>query len=177
MKNIFYSVFFYLIPCHLAVAGDTNHYEWGPVISNLQMSIHLKDGGTEIKTNQPVELVVRIRNFSTNQSFRFTWWVGIDIIPHSRREPVISRSVVDPPGTFSESGSYNRPTTSASVSPGGIYECHVNAGVITNCKTNSIYTVVARRVEGTNVVIISNPLDVKVVPGKWKKPEPALRFP
>jgi hypothetical protein len=151
-------------------AGDTNRYEWGPVISNLQMSIHLKDGGTEIKTNQPVEMVMRIRNLSTNQTFTFTWWVGTDIIPRSQFEPVISRSEVDPPGSFSEDGSYNRPVIMASVSPGSIYECKVNGGVITNCKTNSVYTVVARRITGTNLVVISNPIYVKVLPGEWKDP-------
>jgi len=45
-----------------AFAGSANGSEWGALGGTIQISVRLKEGGTEIKTNQQVDLVVRLRN-------------------------------------------------------------------------------------------------------------------
>jgi hypothetical protein len=50
------------------LAGDTETIEWGAVTNNFQMSISLKCGGHEIKTNEPVVLLIKYRNVSTNET-------------------------------------------------------------------------------------------------------------
>ena len=50
--------------------------EWGPTTNNLQMSIHLKDGGNAMTKGQPCTLEIRYRNVSTNETFialRMNW--------------------------------------------------------------------------------------------------------
>lgn len=43
--------------------------EWGSVAYNTQLSIIPKSEGNKFNTNQPIELLVRIRNFSTNDEY------------------------------------------------------------------------------------------------------------
>jgi hypothetical protein len=76
VKNYCYSCIVYLIASCLAFADDTNVYEWGPKAGNFQLSIRLKGGGKEIKTNQPLDLMIRFRNLSTNESLSFMLWGG-----------------------------------------------------------------------------------------------------
>jgi hypothetical protein len=43
--------------------------EWGAVACNVQISIALKEPVTEIKAGEPVDLVIRAKNVSTNDAF------------------------------------------------------------------------------------------------------------
>ena len=65
---------FLLIICSMLIgwqtfADDLATNDWGQVTNNAQMSINLKDGKNEIKTNHPVKLLIQIKNVSTNETF------------------------------------------------------------------------------------------------------------
>ena len=48
-------------------AGATSPEQWGAVTNNIQMGISAKDGETRIHTNQPMNLILRIKNLSLQQ--------------------------------------------------------------------------------------------------------------
>ena len=54
-----------------AFAAEVKTNEWGVVACNAQMSIELKNPTKEIKTNQPVDLVIYIKGISTNETSYF----------------------------------------------------------------------------------------------------------
>jgi hypothetical protein len=51
------------------LAEDIKTNAWGRINNHVQMLITLKNGENEIKTNQPIILLVRIRTDSTNEIF------------------------------------------------------------------------------------------------------------
>lgn len=83
--------------------GGTGGNDWGQATNHVQISLALKGGQREIKTTEPVTLLVGFRNLSTNQTvgvFRagaveyddtYSWVVispsGKDISPDFRRIP------------------------------------------------------------------------------------------
>jgi hypothetical protein len=62
-KHLFFILAFTIMTSWQALAE-----EWGTVTNNLQMSISLTSGENEIITNQPVVLLVRYKNISTNET-------------------------------------------------------------------------------------------------------------
>ena len=69
MKKIsFFSLtFIAAIVCKI-FAADLTTNEWGSVACDAQISVQLRGSGEEIKTNQPIELAIRIKNVSTNET-------------------------------------------------------------------------------------------------------------
>jgi hypothetical protein len=55
------------------VAGATN--------CNAQLSIALENAGKGIKTNQPFNLVVQVKNLSTNETILFRDWTRLEADP------------------------------------------------------------------------------------------------
>jgi hypothetical protein len=68
-KHLIYFVALIILSALPAAAVDTN--DWGTATNNLQMSISLKGDKKKIKINQPVKLLIRYRNVSTNEHFWF----------------------------------------------------------------------------------------------------------
>ena len=70
MKRItcFFLVLILFTMTNHAVANGTTTNEWGPVNCNAQISVQLKDPEKEIKINQTVNLVIYIKNVSTNET-------------------------------------------------------------------------------------------------------------
>ncbi|HLX69651.1 MAG TPA: hypothetical protein VKV04_08505 [Verrucomicrobiae bacterium] len=75
---------------------------WGPVDYSTQVSIGLKDAIHDFRTNQPIDLVVRIKNLSTNEeysiylqnSFIFTEGLSLEVLSPSGKDvsPVFQKT-------------------------------------------------------------------------------------
>lgn len=50
---------------------ETVNADWGNVAHYTQVSIALQDGNNSHETNQPIEISVRIKNLSTNETYGF----------------------------------------------------------------------------------------------------------
>jgi len=150
------------------VLAEDGNDQWGAETNGIQMSIKLSNGALEVKTNQPIKLVIRYRNVSTNESFpvsvgghiefdsSFTWTIispsGKDISPdmlfHANQwanwytlKPQKSKDVeydLSVRCNFFESGTY---------------KITLQKGISSDT-TQRLFTVV------------SNPLNVTIVPGK-----------
>ena len=169
-----------LVPYFACLAGDTNNYEWGPVAGNFQMSIRLKDGGTTIKTNQPIDLIIRIRNLSTNESLGFTMCNNQELSPSNSSVKVLSPSGKDIyvwRSPLAKDGSFSGTFQNIRVPPQGAYEYQDRAGGFSEAVTNGVYKVVATRKVLHGLTVTSNPLLLKVVPGKWKESDSNTLFP
>ena len=70
MKINLYVSILLAMTVHLALASDVTN-EWGAIAYNAQMSIQLEDTTKEIKTNQPVNLIIQIKAISTNEMCYF----------------------------------------------------------------------------------------------------------
>jgi len=151
-------------------AANTNLYEWGPTIGSFQMSIRLKDGGTELKSNQPIDLMVRIKNSSTNETLKFVLYNGqvdspsnfsLSILSPSGKDIYVWHSPVTPGGEVYGNAS------SVIVPPGGVSEFPFRALGLSESLTNGVYTIVARKKLFHGQTGISNTLLLNVVPGEW----------
>lgn len=169
-------VIFFIAAFCAVLAAETDKSGWGPKSGNLQMSVQLKGGGNEIKTNQPIELTVLVRNLSTNGSAVFTEWMEAEIFAPGSSKPAFRVEGKDPEDTLLKDGSSSGNFHRRVVPRSGYYGYGFNLGRLRNAKTNSVYKIVTKRMVGTNLVVTSNPLFVKVVPGEWKAPPP-LDFP
>jgi hypothetical protein len=144
------------------------------------MSIRLKDGSATIKTNQPIDLVIRIRNLSTNESLGFRMCNNTEISPTNSSIKVLSpsgkdiyvwRSPLSKDGVFS--GGYQNIT----VPPQGTYEYQDRAGGFSENVTNGVYKVIATRKVLHGLTATSNTLLLKVIPGEWKEADSITLFP
>lgn len=159
---------------HITFAADTNQCEWGPEAGKCQLSIRMKHGGTEIKANQPVDLILRIRNLSTNETLEI-WINGRFELPE-----VVSAEVWSPSRKQLFSGIPHVRRGSSTfhyIRPQETYEYSLPLGQLSEYQSNGVYKVIVKRKGLHGETAISNPLELKVVPGEWKEPEPALRFP
>jgi hypothetical protein len=167
MKAFFISIVFPVAMTLRALAGDGDTNEWGSVTNNVQMGISVSGNPDEIKTNQPVRLLIRLKNDSTNEAvgvmrtepeydlsltFNVTSPTGKDISPRARYAPVSASSFqLLPQQTTSEE--YN---------------------ISDFCKFDEIgtYVIVVKQALSEPAtkkpyVVISNPLYLDVTPGRW----------
>lgn len=158
-------------------ADETNTAAWGPKVGNLQMFVRLKDGGSEIETNQPIELLVRVKNLSTNKSVVLTEWMGAEIFETTSLSPILTVSGREQHYEIRVDGSFSGTIDPRVAPPNGYYEYEFNIGRLKDPKTKSVYKIVTKRMVGANLVVTSNPLYVKVVPSEWKAPPLPLEFP
>jgi hypothetical protein len=165
MKKYLYSSIMLAMLIGSQVFADTLQTKSGAISNNIQMSVSLKSGVNEIKTNQPVVLLIRFKNISTNETFRiyqanaieydrgYTWVVispsGNDISPNMEKIPV------------SESGGFIR------LSPNQIKELEFNLSHL--CKFDEIgtYKIVAKKTmlspeNQKPVTVVSNPLNIVI---------------
>lgn len=174
MKKFFCSLLFFAATCGLrADAGGPTEDEWGPIVSNAQMSIHLKDAGNEIKTNQPVVLSIRIRNLSTNETFIFLRQIADFVSP-----PEISFIVVSPSGKELSPATYGPAHGSArfvAIPPQRSVDDQFNLRRFYKFNEMGTYKIIAKwGLENAShtwgVIATSNPLYLTVAPGEWKEP-------
>jgi hypothetical protein len=70
MKNqLCFILVFTVMAVRQVHADDMKTNMWGDATCNAQMSLELKDQNIEIKANQPVDLVIHIKNVSSNETF------------------------------------------------------------------------------------------------------------
>jgi hypothetical protein len=151
-------------------AEDARTSEWGSVNCNAQMSIGLKGNMKEVATNQPFGLFIRIKNISSNETFHLYHRLGGD-----RLDPSLAFVVIAPSGKdvspileLVARGS----GASVSVTPSQTHEFEVNLSHL--CKVDEVgtYTIIAKENIGTPgnqpCWVVSNPLHVSVVAGRWK---------
>jgi hypothetical protein len=63
------------------------------------------------------------------------------------------------------------------VPPQGAYGYRFPLGRLSEYKTNGVYKIIAKRKVLHGLTAASNPLELKVVPGEWKEPNPDSLFP
>jgi hypothetical protein len=150
----------------LADVPETN--EWGSVIDNIQIGIGIEGNAGQIKTNQQVDLTIRIKNTSANRPFNFYRPAAIlngfpmyyEVISPSGKD--ISPAHAN--GFWGSGGIMNVP-------PNSVYNYEFNLGYL--CRFNEVgtYKVVAKMnltwtTAHTNSLPTSNRLYVTVVPGQ-----------
>jgi hypothetical protein len=157
-----------------AFAGEPITPEWGAMTNNVRMSITLESGQGEVKTNEPVGLLIRIKNTSTIEDF---------LIVHRNRieyDELFSFSVISPSGKVitpihtgvGGSGTIGRLAPSETI----VFKFNLSsrykfemAGTYRVVATREIC---ARRRNNASAVaivpfeVVSNPMDVHVVLGK-----------
>lgn len=154
------------------LVGNIKAGEWGPVTNSLQMSLRLQCEREEIKTNEPVRLLVQVRNVSTNEVI----W-----IPRPKeaveKTGYFSFVVVSPSGRNISPASQPKPYYGSVrlLAPGHTEDFKVDLSRICNLEEIGTYRIIARRTETrsdkrTKGAILfevrSNPLYVSVVAGK-----------
>jgi hypothetical protein len=166
MKKYLYSfaMFTVLTVCQ-AFADHLKTNEWGAVTNNFQMSINFKGEKNEIKTNQPLCLLIYYKNVSTNQTFRVYRANAIEC------DPGYSFVVISPSGKDissntekiapSESGGF------VSMVPSQIIECEFNLSRLYKFDEIGTYNIIVKKAiwspKSQKVfTVISNPLNVVV---------------
>jgi len=154
------------------LVGNIKAGEWGPVTNNLQMSLRLQCAQVEIKTNEPVRLLIQVRNVSTNEV------IGIPR-PKEAIEKIgyFSFDVVSPSGRDISPASRPKPYYGSArfLAPGHSEDFKVDLSRICNLEEIGTYKIIARRTETRTDIrtkevipfgVRSNPLYVSVVADK-----------
>jgi DNA-binding beta-propeller fold protein YncE len=149
-------------------ADDLKTNDWGAVTNNAQMSISLTGGGNEIKTNEPVRLLIRFRNISTNETIAIFRPNAIET------DPTFSFIVVSPSGKDVSPSSPKIFVGSGGVlpiDPNQTVELEFNLSDL--CKFDEVgtYKIIAKKGVGSRdgkklFVVVSNPLYATIVPDK-----------
>lgn len=146
-------------------AADADTNEWDSILTHLKVSIRLKGDSNEVKTNEPVHLMIHIENLSSNQTF---FWVYGGV-------PTISRHfyfIITAPSGKDVSPAYSRIPGSGSantlrIKPGESDEYETDLEF--DCKFDEVGTYKIVLVFGGTTKEInakSNVLSLSVVPGK-----------
>lgn len=163
-----YSCIFVILIIQFATqvfADNTETNSWGPVNDDIQMSIRLKSDVSEIKTNQPVELLIGFKNVSTNETLRISTLNAIET------DPGYSWIVTSPSGKDISPVPDNMPVTGSGaripLPPGQIIEFNFNLSLL--CEFNEIgtYKIVAKKSiyspsKHKLFKAVSNPLNIVV---------------
>ena len=158
--------------CVLAVGhafpARSNATDWGPPTNHLQMSIGLKGDETRISTNQPIKLLIRLRNLSTDETFHFYRANA------SERSPHFSFSLTAPSGKdispkprdfFHGSGHF------IDVEPGQVKEMELDLSLLSKFDEVGIYKIIAKYDmwsprANTSLKVVSNELSISIVPSR-----------
>lgn len=149
------------------VSEETTTNKWGVARGNVQLSIDLKRGHEPILTNEPVELIVRFKNVSTNETFsiylsndeRAQHGFDFQVMSPSGKEVRLVAVVSRGSGRFMNIGSNQ------------IGHFEFNLSRLFNFKEIGIHTIVASRTmlaptTQTPFTVASNPLFVSIVPSQ-----------
>ena len=147
--------------------GTLQASDWGATTNNIQMSVALKNGTNGVKAEQPIVLLIRYRNASTNQVCRIYRSNEIEY------DPGYTWSVISPSGNdlspnpekihASESGGFIR------LPPNQIVGLEFDLSQICRFDEIGTYKIVAKKEifspeAKKPVTVISNPLNIVVVP-------------
>jgi hypothetical protein len=137
---------------------------WGPVSNNVQMSISLDGGDRQPKTNEPFQLVVRLRNLSTTNV-----WAFKSGAPTSDPYGGVLCLITSPSG---RDVSPNKPDNSDSgefinVAPSGVETFVFKLGSICKFEEIGTYRITAKKLvaidKNKQWSVVSNPLLISVV--------------
>jgi len=171
MKNYLYFISVFAgLATGQALAETSGIENWGAATNYLQMSISLKGGERQIKTNQAIVLSIQLRNLSTNETFHFYQYGEVE------RSQALSFCVIPP------SGKTINPKTPWSsrgqgsfvdVGPGEVKGIEFNLSKICKFDELGTYKIVGGCFLGywldregkisKNVRVNSNPLNVSIV--------------
>jgi hypothetical protein len=175
---IYYLIFFtgILLKCAATEGIGTN--AWGPINSNLQMSISVKGGTNEIKTNQPLILLVRIRNLSTNENYYYERY-GDGLVDSVTNFVVTSPSGKDILPLYLSISRH--PARFETVLAGKTLEYDFVLTFEYKFDELGVYKIIANKtltLPGSNesVTVTAAPLFITVLPGKWQAP-PSDKLP
>jgi len=165
-KYLYYSLMFVVLAVRNSFADDTNANGWGVATNGVQMAISLKNGGSEIKTNQFVTLLVRIRNVSTNETVYLYRYIFDD----TGSDGGVSCRVISPTGKDilpnTDNSLHRGSGADYPVPPRQIYEFEFDLGEF--CKFNEVgtYKIIATKKmwmgKYEKFPVVSNPLFVIV---------------
>lgn len=151
-------------PVFTAVAGSE---DWGSSTNNISLSIDLDGNEGQFKTNQSFQLVIHIKNTSTNSPFSFLSPLAIfngEPFTFQVISPSGNEIVPAPPKV--ERGSAEVIT----IQPNHVYKCNFNLGYLCKLSEVGTYKIVAKMnigmVRRKKTWAISNPLYVQVVPSQ-----------
>jgi hypothetical protein len=126
-----------------AFGSDSPAGDWGTVTNNLQMCIKLGGDMNEAKVGQPLDLIIRIRNLSTNETY---FWIE----PHTEVQDALYKIIVTAP-----SGKNVSPTmpyvpmagsgATRSAEPGGTNVCDLNLENLFRFEEAGTYKISAQR--------------------------------
>ncbi|HEY1661505.1 MAG TPA: hypothetical protein VGI03_03735 [Verrucomicrobiae bacterium] len=149
------------------LADDTETNVWGSVVNNVQISIEMQAGETQIKTNQSFNLTICIKNISSNEPFYFYQPLAIindDPISFVVTSPS-GKDVTPPPPKFEHGSGAN-----ITVPPDQICKYEFDLGSLCKFDEPGTYKIVAKMSVGAPAPkkswAISNPLYLTVVPGQ-----------
>lgn len=194
MQAYSYSILALLTVCR-ALAGEPAADEWGPLTNNAQMAISVTSpwirsfrvGDTnaaqtpfslkkELKVGEPFSLLVRIRNFSTNQTLRFLndgaypdAGLGLACVVISPSGKDVSAKMASPSSGITVWGGSGHFATAR---PGQTAEFEFPLSQLCKLEEIGTYKITARKstVAFNNaqkvIGFTSNTLSVSVVPGK-----------
>lgn len=149
-------------------ADDMTNKASTAITGLAETSIKIKDNEKEIKTNQPVVVIVSIKNVSTNETLYFFQLLAAET------DPGLAITVISPSGKNIPLKTAIAPHGSGhnvSLRPNQVYEFEIELSRL--CKFNEIgtYKIVAKKEvetsEGRLFWVDSNVLNLPMVPGKW----------
>ena len=172
-KHIFYCLLTAVLYTNNLFSQNTNLDHGGSVTNGFRLSISLKGGTNTVPLGQPVVLISRLQNISSNTMVQFLEFV----------EPIkdgsYGVSITSPTGKDLSPKIYNFPEGSfglCDVGPGQIHEAQLQLSLVCKFETIGRYKIVVtkkiralRCQAGSNQLalpfeVVSNPLYVNVVP-------------
>jgi hypothetical protein len=166
-KNFLMVLIFVSVALSNALAQDPATNEWGAPTNNVQMSIRLKNGGKETSLKKPVELLIRYRNISTNETFILNRLNDIEM------DTSYSFTVLSPEGKNICPGVTETAFSGDIIRLGPNQVAELNFNLSVRCKFDEIgtYKIIAKNTEIVSeknkaFEVVSNPLYVSVVPEK-----------
>jgi hypothetical protein len=162
------SIFAALAACRAFAAGAGTN-EWGVATNELQISISTIGGKKHFKTNEPLTMLVRLRNLSVTNTFYFMRAHAIErTASFSYTVIAPSGKDVSPPRPFGYHGS----GTTVGIRPGDIEEMQVNLSELCVFGETGTYRITMRfqraewREKGKKVLepfeAVSNTLNVSI---------------
>lgn len=172
MKKYFYFSIITALAILRTSADDTKTNEFGITTNKIQMSISIAEINKKININQPFNLLICIKNESTNELFHGHYTYSND---HDLSFVVIAPSGKDISPEFSKDQEVVAISGASILAyPNQIKKIQYNLSSTCNFNEVGVYTIVAKQKGylGTNQIpftVTSNPLSVNVV-GSKKKP-------
>jgi hypothetical protein len=161
---ITYFLIFSALSATPAFSQESNAVDWGSVSHNLQMSISIKGGNSDVQLGQKIVLTAKYKNLS-NKTFTMYEYNGAIL------DPSYDFKVTSPSGHDISPDMKNiSPSDSGAVkpiAPGQIYEVNLDLSLVCKFETTGTYKIVATKQvqeeSGTQFKLVSNPLYINVV--------------